>query len=197
MGFIVFLIAVVFLVIKAMQDEDEKEAIKVTVSKRMQEELIDEGYNFSKKIPLKAWPGNYIPPDSEIAFDFVKEELVLLEYNKGRSTKIPFGSILDCEIIEDNSTIQKGGIGRSIVGGAIAGGTGAIVGAVTRKSKNIVENLAVRVITNDAVNAMKMFVFLDSETKRDSEKYKYSFHNAQELYSTIFSIIYTQNRKLE
>lgn len=49
MGFIVFLIAVVFLVIKAMQDEDEKEAIKVTVSKRMQEELIDEGYNFSKK----------------------------------------------------------------------------------------------------------------------------------------------------
>lgn len=180
-----------------MKEESEKEEVKVTVSKIMQEELIDERYNFSKKIPLKAMPGNYIPPDSEIAFDFVKEELVLLEYNKGRSAKIPFRSILDCEIIEDNSTIQKGGISRSIVGGAIAGGTGAIVGAATRKSKNIVENLAVRIITNDPVNAMKMFVFLDSETKRDSEKYKYSFHNAQELYSTIFSIIYTKNRKLE
>ena len=193
--FIMILVILVWYTIVRCKELDKIEAQKATALKEMQEKLTLDGYNFSKRIPLKARPGGDSSPDSEIAFDFTKEELVLLKYVEATMTKISFNSILDCEIIEDNSTIQKGGLGRSIVGGAIAGGAGAVVGAATRNSKNIVENLAVRVITNNMENAMNMFVFLDSETKRDSEEYKYSFYNAQELYSTIFSIISRNNTK--
>ena len=45
--------------------------------------------------------------------------------------------ILDFELLEDGNSVIKGGLGRAVVGGALFGGVGAIVGGTTggRKQK--------------------------------------------------------------
>lgn len=91
--------------------------------------------------------------------------------------------------MEDNTTIMKGGIGRAIVGGVLAGGVGAIVGAGTRGSSDVVKNLALRIITNDISNSMVMITLIKSDTKRDSAFYKNCLASAQGIYPTIVSIL--------
>lgn len=47
----------------------------------------------------------------------------------------PYTDILEYEVIKNGTSITKGGLGRAIVGGALFGGAGAIVGGVTGKKK--------------------------------------------------------------
>lgn len=102
---------------------------------------------------------------------------------------IEFAKICECEIIEDSNTILKGGIGRALVGGLIAGSTGAIIGANTRNSKNVVNDLHIRILTKDINNSFFIIPVIQSETKKDSFIYKYSIDFANNVYSTIIAII--------
>lgn len=54
-------------------------------------------------------------------------------YSSEAFVEIPFKQIIGCEIKCDEQTV--GGVGRAVVGGALFGDTGAIVGAVTAKKK--------------------------------------------------------------
>jgi len=101
---------------------------------------------------------------------------------------IDFSNIIGCEIIEDNETIQKGGVGRAIVGGALAGGVGAIVGATTRRTIGVVNSLSIRILLNDILNPCFEIKVIDSEIKRDSFVYKELHQVLQEIYSTIMAI---------
>jgi len=49
----------------------------------------------------------------------------------------PYASVLSCEIIEDDEIVYKkeSSIGRALVGGVLAGGTGAIIGSLSSKEK--------------------------------------------------------------
>lgn len=58
---------------------------------------------------------------------------------------IPFETIIACELLEDNSTVLKSGVGRAVVGAAIAGEVGAIIGASSRESSDMVNSLIVRI----------------------------------------------------
>ena len=104
---------------------------------------------------------------------------------------IPFDSIVDVELLDDHSTIMHGGVGRAIVGSVLAGGIGAIVGAGTRKSNDVIRSLRVRIITNDVNNANIMIPLMNetSTIKKDSPEYHTIFVLAQEIYSTIVSAI--------
>lgn len=130
-----------------------------------------------------------------IAVCSVEQQLVLYKdinmYQRDVSyNKIPFNSIIDCEILEDNATIMKGGVGRAVVGSMIAGETGAIVGAVTRKSSNIVNSLSVRIVVNDIQNPCYLIPIIDYSIERGTPAYKERFNLAQEIYSTIIAIIH-------
>lgn len=117
---------------------------------------------------------------------------VLLIYEDNNNTNyhaIPFKSIIECEILEDNSTIMSGGIGRAIVGAAVAGATGAIVGAATRKSKDVINSLTVRIITNEVMNPLYEIPVIDTLVNRNSDEYKKFYHEAQVVYSTVVAII--------
>ena len=102
---------------------------------------------------------------------------------------IDFSKIIECQLLEDSNIIQKGGIGRAVVGGVIAGGVGAIVGATTRQSKNIVNDLQIRILTNDINNSFYIIHIIDTETKKDSLIFKHSMEFANNVYSTIIAII--------
>lgn len=94
-----------------------------------------------------------------------------------------FGDLVNYELYENNSVIQKGGIGRAIVGGALFGGVGAIVGAQTRKSQNIVDSLYIRVTLKSS--GMKKITFIGSPTDRNSIFYKMERKSADEVLSEL------------
>lgn len=127
--------------------------------------------------------------NKQVLFDFDSAKIAILDAAANSINYVEFNKIIDCEIMEDNTTIMKGGIGRAIVGGVLAGGVGAIVGAGTRGSSNVVKNLAIRIITNDISNSLVMITLINSDTKRDSDVYKNCMASAQGIYSTIISIL--------
>jgi hypothetical protein len=129
----------------------------------------------------------------EIKFDFSHKKMIILDLLNYSIRYVEFKEILDCEIIEDNSTIMKGGIGRAVVGSVLAGGVGAVVGVGSRRSTDIVRNLSVRIITRQVSDPMIMLTFINYEVERSGRIYKDKFQNANELYSTIVSIINSDN----
>lgn len=92
-----------------------------------------------------------------------------------------FADIVDYELIEDGSSVAKGGLGRAVVGGAVFGGVGAIVGGVTgkRKSSSVCEVLELK-ITLCNMNAPTAYIkFIETSTKKSGPIYKMSFDAAQ------------------
>ena len=84
---------------------------------------------------------------------------------------------------------MSGGIGRAVIGGVLAGDTGAIVGASTRPSKGIVNFLKIRIVLEDILEPYAEVNIIFTKTERCSLEYKNAFQSAQEIYSTIISII--------
>ncbi|MBR6355213.1 MAG: hypothetical protein IKR92_00015 [Alphaproteobacteria bacterium] len=70
--------------------------------------------------------------DAEFILD-EKHRTVWASDSTGQYVEIPFKEIVGCETIIDNQSV--GGIGRAIAGGILAGGAGAIVGALTTHKK--------------------------------------------------------------
>ncbi|MBQ8929768.1 MAG: hypothetical protein IJ052_05160, partial [Oscillospiraceae bacterium] len=59
------------------------------------------------------------------------QKMVLISENSSHFRRIPFSTIIGCEIMVDSEV--TGGVGRAVAGGIIAGGVGAIVGVATSK----------------------------------------------------------------
>ena len=78
-----------------------------------------------------------------------------------------YSDILDYELIEDGNSISKGGVGRAIVGGALFGGIGAIVGGSTgHKQKSICSKLQVKITMNNMSYPTIYINFIEVETKK-------------------------------
>lgn len=102
-----------------------------------------------------------------------------------------YSDVIGVELLEDGETVAKGGVGRALVGGALFGGTGAIVGAVTRKGKDVCKSLKVKVTIRNMNKPAVFITFLDKKTKKDNPTYKKAYQQAQECLSA-FQIICDQ-----
>lgn len=109
-------------------------------------------------------------------------------------TYINFSDIIECEIIEDSNTIMEGGVGRAVVGGALAGGVGAIVGSTTRSSKNVVNSLQIRIVTSNVTNSLFNINLISQETNKEDLEYKNAMQFANNVYATVQAIINDNNK---
>lgn len=98
-----------------------------------------------------------------------------------------YDDILDFELLDDGESIMQGGLGRALVGGALFGGVGAVVGGVTgkRKNKSICKSLKIKVTLKNINNPVVYINFIENDTKRDGFMYKIAFQNAQECLSVL------------
>lgn len=103
-----------------------------------------------------------------------------------------YKDVVGVELIEDGRTLNKGGIGRALVGGVLLGSTGAIVGAVTRKSKDVCKCLRVKVTTRNMNDPAIFITLISKSTKKDSAAYKSAYQKAQECVSA-FQLICDRN----
>ena len=129
--------------------------------------------------------------DKEVHLDTNSKKIAIIDKNNSDISVdyIPFSSVVECEILESNISIAKGSISRAVIGGAIAGGVGAVVGSVSAKSSNYSESLAVRIVTNNLNSPLFVINYFSSKQKKDSSLYKNAFSDAQNLYATLTSII--------
>lgn len=129
-------------------------------------------------------------PIFQLRIDTDNKQFAICKTNPYKKIDIfKFSDIIECEIIEDSNTIMKGGLGRAIVGDVLAGGVGAIVGAITRKSKNVTNSLQIRLVTNNITASLYPLDLITSETKKDSTEYKNIMQFANNVYATVTSII--------
>ena len=108
--------------------------------------------------------------------------------DKGDINSIGFNEINGFEILEDSTVTD--GIARAIAGGVLAGGVGAIVGAVT--AKKYVTSYSITFYTNNIAKPQITIPLLNSQTKKDSIEYKQASHFAQQINASIKAIIANQ-----
>ncbi len=125
----------------------------------------------------------------EFRIDAQNKQIALSDTFKMAIVIIPFKDILECKVVEDNATIMEGGVGRALVGGLLAGGAGAIVGATTRSSKNVVNSLEIQIITDEVSDNLKKMKLITKEIPRDSTTYADATDFAQKVNASIISIL--------
>jgi hypothetical protein len=174
----------IFLVWFLSKKGAEIQAIQKEKMDKLDEELIKDDFVTTMKItpPVNS-------PACELRVDSNHKMLVFFDLNKPSYKKIPFSAIINCEIIQDNSTIANGGIGRAVVGGLIAGGAGAIVGANTRKIKNVVSDLHISITTSNIDDPLITIKVISGDVERNTQVYDSSIEYAEKVQATMMNII--------
>lgn len=98
-----------------------------------------------------------------------------------------YSNLLTFELLENGQSITSGGLGGAVVGGALFGGVGAIVGSNTgvKKSSSTCISLKLRVTLKDTYVDTIFIDFIRSETLIQSPIYKRAQKNAQSCVSAL------------
>ena len=107
-----------------------------------------------------------------------------------------YSELLGYEILEDGNTITKGGLGSAIVGGALFGGIGAVVGGLTggKKAKEVVKNLKVKIVLDNKIVPAEYIELLTTEFKKDGFGYRAAKQQAEDIVAILASIV-SENEK--
>lgn len=90
------------------------------------------------------------------------------------------------ELVENGQRYKsEGGLLRAVVGGALFGGTGAIIGASTAKRVAVVSNLSVNIYMKDLNEPIVVVPCLEHSVSTDSLQYSISCENAQHIIATL------------
>lgn len=96
--------------------------------------------------------------------------------------------ISHAEIMLDGKTVTKSnGVGRAVAGGLLFGGVGAVVGAVTSKSKDIhtVKDITLKITLNDPRNPALRVKFLMRQGREEDDHVKKAAESAELWCDTI------------
>ena len=121
-------------------------------------------------------------------------------YTKGKAVTQIYNAqdIISCEVLEDEDSIIKTSsssiLGRSIVGGVLTGGVGAIIGGVTagKTTKQIVNSVKLRIVTSNLDSPINDFTFLNVSTKKASSSYVSAIHEATEWYGITKALMHSE-----
>ncbi len=124
-----------------------------------------------------------------LAIDEHKQQWQILDGVTGKlimSRVLDFSEIVSYELLEDGETLAKGGLGRALVGGALFGGVGAIVGGVTgKKSKNVINSMKIKITVRDMSNPVVYVSLISGKTKHNSLTHRLAQETAQEILSLL------------
>ena len=161
-GFIVFF---GYALSEGKKQEEKQKEIKKSDRKNLDQYDLDFSPNKS-----------YINPDGKMKIAFNSENELFKIYwvspnGAIHEVAIPFDKIVDSEILIDDTTVMKASRGQQVagalIGGAIAGGVGAIIGGSSPNttSLNTVKRIRLKITNEDFENPVYYIDFLPTRDK--------------------------------
>lgn len=100
---------------------------------------------------------------------------------------LDYSQIVDYELFENDESVYKGGMSGAVIGGILAGGAGALIGAAakSRKSKSTCDMMKLRLTVRNYLNNYIDIVFIKSEVYKSSGVYKAAEQRAQNCISAL------------
>ena len=156
----------------------------------MNKSIIKNQDSFKKTLKNYSFNKSFRINDCLIGIDNTRKELLICNMNSfSIDSIISFNSIIECEIIQDNSTIIKSTAKQAVIGGLIAGVSGAVIGAASKHSEDVIHYLGIRIITNSVLNSFHKIDIISDTINRNSDECKKRIRQTEDLYSTIIEII--------
>jgi len=97
-----------------------------------------------------------------------------------------FSNLLDCELLEDEVSIVKGGAGSAIAGGLLFGGAGAVAGSVLgKRTKDVCASMKIALTLRNSHKGTAFIELINHKTKIDSSTYRAARDAAQQCLSEL------------
>lgn len=168
--FLIILIAIIVGVVKGTKQRKENENARESVEQTLRRN----GFNIEKAVGVTA----------KLYVDNTNKKWAINEWNNSTDVKIyQYSDLIDFELLEDNESIVKGGFGKALVGGALGGTTGAIIGSSgSKKVKQNANLLEIKIRTNDFSHPQYSIEFIKGfAMAKTSPQYKKLYDEAQEV----------------
>ena len=159
--------------------------------------LAEKGFHTTSNIALNYFSQSYGAPEKEIRVDSNSNKVAICDYNQNNFLLLDFTQILDCELVEDQKVVSSSSTGRAIAGAAIAGSTGAIVGAASAKDKTYINSLSIRLTTTNIDSPQIILETLESKIQKNDTFYNARLNHARKIYTIFNSIILSNKAKQE
>ncbi len=104
-------------------------------------------------------------------------------------TVFPLDKIIQCQLIQDGTTVHTNAVAPAMIGAAFLGLGGAIAGATAMSNDAVVGVLAVRLLIEDMKMPSVMISVLRTSTNKASQEYQNLFFLAQEVYGIFEGIV--------
>lgn len=149
-------------------------------------------FNATKSIRVR--DGLIMAPLAEFDDDRKKFRIITYSawygYDKNRAKIYDYSQIIAFELMENGTTSVSGGLGSALIGGALFGGVGAIVGGTvgTKTHHTSCSSLQIKVTLNDIKNPTLYIKFHDNkkgEISTTSVKYQKLYALAHECISIL------------
>lgn len=159
------------------------------IKKRMEyvENDIKENSNRISQFKSTYQVGGYIWFDDEHKWFVLPRGTFTSKIDKSYVFK--YQDLVDFEVLEDGTSITKGGLGKALVGGAIFGLAGAIAGGSSKKTKQICNKLQVKITTRNIDRPIVYIDLINTEFKKDGLVYKQASKSVQEILSKFQLIV--------
>lgn len=117
-----------------------------------------------------------------------------LWWHEAMETPLSLSIITDCVVEEDGVSYKSdNGVLRAVVGGALFGGAGAIVGALTASSSESINSL--RVIIYYENNLKFCMPLITLQTKKNSDTYKIQKQHAEAIAGYLDSVCHLSDKQ--
>lgn len=112
-------------------------------------------------------------------------------YNGGLVlSEIPFSEIIGCEVFSDSKVV--GGIKRAVVGGILAGDTGALIGTMTAQPH--IMSYKIVIYRSNIQNPTMEIELIKEKTATKSKDYTSAVDFSQKVLASIKAIVHTCNK---
>ena len=162
-----------FLDIKSMSSEDAR----AHIAKALRDEEI-----YKSLVPTDSVGRHFVV--------FGNDKMWSCSVKKGETPYLfSFDDIINYELLEDGTSITKGGLGTAAVGAFLFGGVGAIVGgSLGKKQSDIVHKIGIRISTKIPLMSHIEISVFSGETKRGGIIYRSSKEVALKILSLLDQI---------
>lgn len=107
-----------------------------------------------------------------------------------------FESIINYNLIKDGDTISQGRLGRALIGGILAGGIGALIGASISDYESVVKSLLVNISIDNKYRTSICLPIIDQETKLDSLTYENKIDDLNNILASLDYMISKSKKNL-